>query len=138
MARDPATIAKRWSQNLGASQEKIREGVQAVTQSPTARAAAADVKYLAGVQRGVAKWKSRLNAVTLSEWQTAMVEKGLPRVAQGAMAAEGKVSNFMTQFLPYVDTAAATVRAMPNLTLEDAVNRAAAMIRANAKFQYRK
>jgi len=138
MARDPSTIAKRWSQNLGASQEKIREGVQAVTQSPTARAAAADVKYLAGVQRGVSKWKSRLNAVTLSEWQTAMVEKGLPRVAQGAMAAEGKVSNFMTQFLPYVDTAAATVRAMPNLTLEDAVNRAAAMIRANAKFQYRK
>lgn len=138
MPKDPSTIADRWAQNLGASTQKISDGVNAVTQAPTQKAAAADAKYLAGVQAGIPKWKSRLQAVSLGDWQTAMLQKGLPRIATGAQASKGKMQNFMVQFLPYVENAAQQVRAMPNLTLEDSVNRAAAMIRAAAKFSYKK
>ena len=138
MARDASTIAKRWSQNLGASGEKIREGVQGVTTAPTAAAAAADAKYIAGVQRNVAKWKANLSRVSLADWQTAMIEKGLPRIATGASVAEPKVAAFMTQLLPYIESNVKTVNAMPSLTLEDSVNKAAAWIRTMSKFQYRK
>lgn len=138
MAKDPATISARWAQNLGGATQKIQDGVNAVTTAPGAKAAAAQAKYLAGVQAKADKWKTRVGAVSLAEWQAAMTQKGLPRIAQGAQASQGKFQNFMAQFLPYVESQAATVRQMPNLTLEDSVNRAAAMIRANAKFSYKK
>lgn len=138
MAKDPTAVAQRWAQQLGASTQKIQDGVQGVTVAPGQKAAQAQGKYLAAVQANAEKWKNRVGAVSLSDWQSAMIAKGLPRIASGAQQGQGKMQVFMTQFLPYVETAAQQVRSMPNLTLEDSVNRAAAMIRANAKFSYKK
>jgi len=135
--RDPRTVADRWVSQLSGAVAKIREGVQAVTTSPTAQAAAAADKWQARLAQPdvKAKFQRNLQRVSLTEWQNDMINKGLPRIPQGAQAAHDKFQAFLTQFLPYVNQVAQTVRQMPHLTLEDGIARAAAQIRGNAAFR---
>lgn len=138
MAQSPQEVAKRWSTNLAGASDKISAGVRAVATSPTARAAQQKAKYVAGVQAKADKWAARLNAVSLADWQNSMIQRGIPRIASGAAASEGKMASFLSQLLPYVEANVGAIRAMPSLTLEDSVNRAAAWIRTMSKFSYRK
>jgi hypothetical protein len=134
MAKDPTTVATLWANRLQASQTEIAAGVNAVTEAPGVRAARNQAGYLAGVQNSVAKWARNTSAVTLSDWQQSMINKGIPRVGPGAQAAIPKMTAFMSKWLPYVEQAAQTVRAMPNVTLQDGIARAVAQIQANANF----
>lgn len=133
---DPAAVAQRWAQNLAAASQKITAGVNAVTQSPTQLAAQAAQTWLARLNdpRTLAKFQKNLNKVTLQQWQTAMTQKGIPRISQGAQQALPKFQTFMTAWLPYEAQGAAQVRAMPNLTLQDAIARATFMINYNANW----
>jgi hypothetical protein len=134
MAKDPATVAALWASRLQNAQAEIRTGVMAVTEAPGVRAVRNQAGYLAGVQNSVAKWARNTSAVTLNDWQTAMVEKGLPRVGPGAQAAQPKMARFFQAFLPYVEQGAQQVRSMPNVTLQDGIARATAQITHNAQF----
>jgi hypothetical protein len=138
MPKNPNEVASRWARNLAGSTDKIKSGVQSVTQSPGAKAAQNKAKYLAGIQQNADKWARNVGSVSLADWQTAMNEKAISRIPQGAQAAENKMGAFFNQLLPYIDANVNTVRSMPNLTLEDSVNRAAAWIRAMSKFTYKK
>jgi|SRR5947209_912424 len=137
MAGSPQEVADRWAQRLAASAEKIKSGVQGVTTSPTQSAANAADFWQQRMQdpQTKAKYVNSLNKVSLSQWQQAMLGKGVNRIASGANDAKPKVASFLQQFLPYVEQGAAMVRAMPKGGIEDAVNRAAAMIRHNANFR---
>jgi hypothetical protein len=64
-----------------------------------------------------------------------MTSYGIPRVAQGANAKQGKMQSFMAEYLPYLQTGVAAIDRMPKNTLEDGINRAVQMIRYNAQFQ---
>lgn len=136
MPLDPAMVAAKWAQNLGAATQAIRNGVQAVTTSPTSMAAAAVATWQARVAdpRSGQKFVRNLNRVTLQDWQNAMLQKGIPRIATGAQAAIPKFTAFLTQFLPFELNIAQQVRQMPKATLDDRINRAAAQIRGNAGF----
>lgn len=140
MAKSPQQIAQKWQRNLAASTESIRQGVQAVTVSPTERAAAASDRYLAGVQRAVAenKFQSGLARVSLEDWKRSMIEKGIARVASGAAAAENKMQDFMTEFLPHVEAGVRALESMPRGDLETNLNRALSMMRHNARFRRRR
>lgn len=132
----PQQYADRWTSGLSGSTQKITDGVNAITISPTTQAAAAQAKMLqnltAAVQSG--KWANNLKKVTLADWKTAMLEKGVPRISGGATAANSKMAAFAQQLLPYEATLQATVRAMPNLTLDNAKARAVAWIDGMSKF----
>jgi len=138
MAESPNDIAARWANRLSGAGDKIRAGVQGVTQAPGARAAAQKARYVAGVQAKADKWAAKVGSVSLSDWQTAMTEKGIPSIAQGATAAQGKMTSFFTQLIPYINANVGAIRSMPSLTIEDSVNRAAAWIRTMSKFSYKK
>jgi hypothetical protein len=99
-----------------------------------AAAAAAD-KWLARVTAAQQKFKTNVAAVSLADWQNSYINIGVPRVAQGAQAKQNKVLNFMNQWLPYLQNGVSTIDKMPNVTLEDGIARATAMIRYNAKFK---
>lgn len=133
MAQDPGTIATRWAQNLGAATQKITDGVNAVTVAPGQAAARQADVWLANTQAAQAKWKARVAAVPLSDWQNMMTTKGIPRIASGATAAQPKFQAFMTQFLPYVQAGRNTLPARG--TLDQNINRAVAMMRHNAAFK---
>ncbi|GAH46256.1 unnamed protein product [marine sediment metagenome] len=87
----------------------------------------------ARVQDGT--WARRVAAVPLEEWKSKMIEKGLPRVAGGIDAAKDKTTAFFAQLLPAVDAASAKVKGMPDLTIDDSINRMTTFIREMAKFK---
>lgn len=132
---DPATATSRWVNGMSNSSDAMRRGVAAVTVSPGQAAAAAADKWLAKVTMAKDKFARRAGAVTLSQWQNAMTNYGINRVAQGAQAKQQKMANFMGEFLPYLKSGVDQIHAMPKTTLEDGINRAVAMIQHNAKFQ---
>jgi hypothetical protein len=63
-----------------------------------------------------------------------MIEKGVPRVAQGIDAAHDKVVDFANQLLPFQDNLKQTVNKMPDVTLEDSINRMVSWTRGMSKF----
>lgn len=133
----PDQIADKWANNLTNAQATITAGVNAVTVSPTQKAAAAKDKYLAGVQAAVAsgKYVRSLQRVDLATWQQAVLNKGLSRLAAGATAAKGKMSGFMSQWLPALAANVAKVKSMPSTTLQDRINRMVQMATLNANFK---
>lgn len=130
-------IADKWASNLGSATTQIQQGVMNVTQSPTQKAAANPQKYLQGVTNAVnsGKWANGLNKVSLADWQQSFIQKGLPRISQGAQAAKPKMTTFMDKLLPFQDTLAKQVGAMPKNNIQDSINRASAWITGMSKFQ---
>lgn len=133
----PAQAAAKFAQNLGAATASIQSGVQAVTQSPTAAAANAVTKWQQKMAQPTTaqRFVAGLNGVSLQSWQTAMINKGLPRIASGAQAAVPKMTAFYNDFLPFVAQVQAKVKAMPSLTLTDSANRMLANMNGIAAYK---
>jgi hypothetical protein len=135
MARlDPSSATAKWVSNLSNATQHITDGVNAVTTAPGVAAARQQQTWLARIQASAQKWATNVAAVSLQDWQQSMIQTGIPRIAQGAQAKQGKYQAFATKFFPYLQTGVNTVRAMPKVTLQDGINRAVAMINHNAKF----
>lgn len=132
--KDPNLVARKWTANLSGSTESITNGVNAVTVAPGDKAAAAKDLWVRKTTASADKWADRVR-VPLDQWRTAMLQKGLPRVASGAQAAEPKMAAFMSEFLPHVERVAQQVRSMPKGSIEDGIARASAQIRGNAQFR---
>lgn len=138
MAKNATTVAQKWAQNLTNSTAAMKAGVQAVTTAPGQLAANAQQQYAMGVQQAVAsgKYAKNVAAVSLSDWQNAMNNKGIPRIASGAQAGQGKMQNFMNQFLPHAQAVAQSLP--PRGTIDQNIQRMVAQVQGNAKFQYQK
>lgn len=132
-------IAQNWQNGMGNATAKMKAGVNAVTVSPTQKAAAAADRYVQGIQRSVAegKWQAGLNRVSLQQWKDDMLNKGIGRVASGAAAAVNKVTDFWTQFGPHLEAGVKALESMPRGDLETNIQRANAMMRHNATFRRR-
>lgn len=138
MARISANeFAEKWQRRMKNAVEDMRQGIQRVNEAPTAKAAAKADKMLAkiteAVQSGV--WSERLRKVGLEDWRQAILSKGLQRVASGVDGATDKVQDFAQQLLQHIDAGLNQIRQMPDMTIEDSVNRAAAWIRHMSKFK---
>jgi hypothetical protein len=138
MARTtPTEYAEKWKRRLSQSTEDIRRGVNKVTQAPGAQAAQQQEAMLRNVTESVTsgRWGRKVAAVTLDQWKGAALDKGLARIPSGAQAAEQKMARVATTLLPAVDAAAQKARAMPKVTLEDSIARAASFIRDMRQFR---
>jgi hypothetical protein len=133
MTQTPDVIAANWASKLAASTQKITDGVNGVTVAPGQAAARQADVWLANLQASQAKWKTRVSSVSLADWQSMMITKGIPRIASGATAAQPKFQQFMTQFLPYVQAGRNSLPARG--TLDQNINRAVTMMRHNAAFK---
>ena len=138
MARlDPQSATAKWVSNLSNATKAITDGVNSVTVAPGQAAARQVQTWLARIQQSAQKWQANVAAVSLPEWQNAMIQVGIPRIAQGAQAKQGKYEAFATKFFPHLAAGVAKVKAMPKVTLQDGINRAVAMIQHNASFANR-
>ena len=133
----PEQFQEKHARRLKGAIEDMRAGVERVTSSPTAAAATKKEKMRAGIQAAIdsGKWEQGLKRVTLDEWKSKMVDKGLGRVAAGIDAAADKVRSFAAELLPYQDKLSSDVSKMPDLTLEDNINRMTTFIRGMSKFK---
>jgi len=133
----PQQFADKWARRLQAASPDIQNGINRVDQAPTEKAAAKQDKMLqnvtASIQNG--KWAAGLRRVTLSDWKQAAITKGIPRISQGVTGAQGKVTNFATQLLSFQDSLQGKITSMPDLTLEDSINRMNTWVRGMATFK---
>lgn len=133
MATDPATAAQKWAQNLAGATQRIQAGVQGVTVAPGQAAARQKTVYVQNVTASADKWAQNTAAVSLGDWQQATINKGIPRIATGAQAAEPKFQAFMTKLLPYIQSGKSNLPARGNLQAN--IARATAWIQYMANFK---
>ena len=133
----PEEFADKHARRLKSSIEDIRAGVEKTAVAPGVLAAKKADKMLANLQARVqdGTWAKRVSGVSLEEWRSKMINKGLSRISGGIDEAHDKVVDFANQLLPAVEAAQAKVKAMPDLTLEDSINRMTTFIREMAKFR---
>jgi hypothetical protein len=139
MALDPNTVARKWSRNLAGATESIREGVNRVSVAPSEKAIRQAEVYLAGIQKAVAMqtWQNGLRRVSLQDWKDAILNKGLPRIAAGAAAATDKMTQFLSEFLPYVEAGQRALESTPRGDFNQNMERARRMAEHNAQFRRR-
>jgi len=122
----------KWGTNLSNASPYITSGVQRVQTAPGVSAAAAADRMLAGVTQAVTsgKWASKVSAVSLQQWQQAMTQKGIPRIAQGVTSAKQNKVAVITQLLQNVDAAVGAVQSLPKGGLAQGIARATAFMTA--------
>lgn len=130
----PAQAADKWVRRMQGATQDMARGVNQVTESPATLAIAQKDRLIANFIESVnsGRWEAGLNTVSLSDWKTAMLEKGVPRISQGAASAQTKQERFFAKLLPVVDQLSEEISRMPKGTVEDSVARAGAMIRGMA------
>jgi hypothetical protein len=123
---------QKWSTNLNAAGTYIKNGVNAVTVAPGQAAAAAQDRFLAGVTQAVqnGKWARNVSAVSLQQWQSAMINKGIPRIAQGTAQAVQTKGPAIDTLLANVSAAQAAIASLPKGGIEQGIARATAFMRA--------
>jgi hypothetical protein len=131
----PDDATAKWAQRLSGATAEITAGIQRVTEAPGMKAAAKKQKWIQAVQASQDKWERNVRAVSLETWKSLFLAVGVPRIAQGAQAKQGKYTAFARQFFPYLEQGVQRVSAMPDTTFEERINKAVAMMRHNHDFK---
>lgn len=115
----------KWGRRLQAAGPDIQAGVNRVQRAPGQDAAAAADRMLLGVQQAIqdGTWQANVGKVTLQEWKDSMINKGVPRLAQGVTAAQKNGTAKIQELLSAVDAAAAAANALPKGSLEQNIQR---------------
>jgi hypothetical protein len=95
-----ADAAQAWVNGMAGATPKYTAGVQAVKTAPGQLASAAAQRWAQNVAAATQKFAANSAKVTLASWQASAVNKGAPRLASGAAAAQPKFQSFMTSFIP--------------------------------------
>ena len=125
--KDPTASAQKWATNLAAAGPAIQAGVDAVTVAPGAAAVRQKAAWVQNTPAAADKWARNTSAVSREDWQKAMTDKAVPRIAQGAQSAQPKMQAFLTNFLPFLE---GKVNALPPRgNLEQNIARATKLMR---------
>ena len=132
-------FARKWGKRLKGSTEEIRKGVERVQEAPSKKAIAKKDKMLKKLTEAIenGRWERGLEKVSLDDWQNAMVKKGLNRISAGVDEAEGKMADFGEKLLTHIESGQNKIKDMPDLTLEDNIQRMTEFIRHMSKFKYK-
>lgn len=136
-AMSAADVAAKWSRNLLANKSSITAGINAVTESPTEKAAKAQQAYADGCAEAASsgRFAAGCRAVSLEDWRSAAINKGLRNLDTGVKAAEPKMTKFMEQYLPFVQQTSAQIQRMPKGSRSDAMARIQANLDALDQFK---
>jgi hypothetical protein len=133
---DLASTVARWRDSASVGQSRYTEGVQATQVDVVGRAIAAQPKMLANVTQAITsgRWARRLQDRGTAGWKAATVAKAA-NYATGIAAGVDDYQKAMQEWLPIIQSAAASVQAMPNTSFQDSLARMNAFATAlhNAK-----
>lgn len=131
----PEEAAAKWASRTSAASAEYSAGVDRVTRSPGAAAAAKADKWFNAVQESRAKWRSRVANTSLEDWKERTKTVGAQRFAGGVQASESKVAQFHREFDPFQDRVTEKVRSMPDTTLEQRLARMVEQARSTSQFR---
>jgi len=138
MAKLTATeFQEKHARRLKAAVEDVRKGIDRVTENPCEKAAAKQDKMLTNLTQAVTsgKWAAGLKRVSLEDWKKNARDIGVNRIAAGIDGAKTKVIAFAEQLLPHIDREKAKIASMPDVTLDDNINRMTSFVRGMASFK---
>jgi hypothetical protein len=126
LAKDLASVVRKWTANASGAQQAYIDGIESTTVDPTALAIANEQGYLAGVQSAVTTglWRRKLSAVGRAGWQAASIAKA-SNFSTGIAAGASKYERSMTTWLPIIQQAGVAAKAMPGQTLDQRLARSA-------------
>jgi hypothetical protein len=139
-----AKPAERWVGKYQARTSVARPdyewGVQNPSRGPITAAIGAKETLMAkmAARETWDKWEAALRYVGDEGWKDAALKKGAPRYTDGVSYGLPKFTDFASKFKAHLDAGLPAIRAMPRRTLEESIAKAAAMIKHNAKFTYKK
>ena len=113
----------KWGRRLNAAGTDIQNGVNNVTVAPGIKAAQQKALWLQRIQERADVWAKQVAAVPLESWKSAMLNKGVQRIAAGVTAAQKNKTQQIAALLSAVDTARAAAIAQPRGTLEQNIQR---------------
>jgi len=133
-------ISDKWGRNLKHSVPDIQKGLDAVTEAPSAKAIEKQDKMLANLTEAVQNgtWAKRLGRVSLSEWKEKTKKKVGERMSGGVDGAMGKRKEFDNWLVGKLNGILPEIADMPDLTLEDSVNRVRKLMEGMAADPYKK
>ena len=132
MAKLTATeFQEKHARRLKAAVEDVRKGIDRVTENPCEKAAAKQDKMLTNLTAAVSsgKWAAGLKRVSLEDWKKKARDIGVNRIAAGIDGAKSKVISFAEQLLPHIDRGQDKIKTMPDVTLDDNINRMTTFVR---------
>jgi hypothetical protein len=133
----PQDIAEKHNRRTKAAVQDLVKGVQGVEVNPATQAVAKKAKLMQNwndaMQSG--KWERGMKRVTLDSWKASMIDKGAGRVAAGLDASLGKTVEFFAELIPFQNDLSKKIENLPDLTIEDSINRAATWIRGMGNFR---
>lgn len=126
-----AQFQEKHARRLKAAVEDVRAGIDRVTENPCDKAAAKQDKMLSNLTAAVqgGKWAAGLKRVSLEDWKRKARDIGVNRISAGIDGASAKVVAFAEQLLPHVDRGVEKIKTMPDVTLDDNINRMTTFIR---------
>jgi len=133
----PQQAAERYARRTAAAAPDWVNGVQSVTESPGARAAASADLWQRKVSDAAAKdkFKRRTGAVSTEDWKQATVA-AQSRYSQGAAGAQAKMERYQSAVASHIEAGKRLIAAMPKGTPQDAAARASAWVLHMAAFKY--
>jgi len=140
VVKPPELGAKKLLDRVRAAKGYYLYGVQNPKVSPTEAAiAVADSWHrIMSDARTKEKWVEGRKAAGDETWLAGILGKGADRLIPGVEFGIGKYLEFASEFYPYMASKIAEIKGMPKVTIEDRINRAAAMIRHNYQFKRKK
>lgn len=121
----PQAGSDKYRSGVQGGGQRYVQGIQSVTQAPSAKAIAQQDKmvtnWLASVQDGT--WAQNLGAVSLGAWQQASVNKGATNYASSADSASQKYAQWAQTAYPIIQQIQDEVDAMPSTTMGDNIQR---------------
>jgi len=137
---NPAEISEKWARRTKAAVTDVVAGINRVTESPAAKAVAKQDKMLANLTASVqdGTWAKRLSGVSLDDWKTKTAAKVAERLAGGVDGAAAKRQKFDTWLVGTLNEVLPKINDMPDLTIEDSVNRVRTFMEHMHKTPYKK
>ena len=136
MKGTPASRAEKWARRTSAAGADWQAGVQAVTDAPGAKAAAqADAwQQRLSLPETKEKFRRGVGSVPLEEWKTKTAAAS-GRFTGGATAAQDKMARHQQNVEAHMEAGLRQLNQMPNVTLEDRINRTAFWMRHMASYK---
>ena len=133
----PQEAREKHAARLKGATADIRRGVERVSEAPGIAAGRKVDKMRQNLIQSLddGTWKRRVESVSLSDWQRSMTEKGIGRIAAGIDEAADKMEDFFGQLFSHQEGLQRKVAAMPDLTLEDNLNRMVTFVRGMSDFK---
>ena len=122
---------EKHARRLKGAVEDVRKGIDRVTENPCEKAAMKQDKMLTNLTAAVSsgKWAAGLKRVSLEDWKKKARDIGVNRIAAGIDGAKTKVVAFAEQLLPHIDRGQEKIKGMPDVTLDDNINRMTTFVR---------